>query len=99
MSEKSKSSLKTLIEGFIEDAIISSSFIDKVITNITLIALESKKIAEAILTLNDRLTVHEDLILKLAQTQYNNAKDVKDKEVASLTTVIIAPKQKPPKPN
>ena len=99
MSEKSKSSLKMLIQGFIEDTIVSSSFINKIIMNITLVALESKKIADAILTLNDRLNIHEDLILKLAQTQYSNVKDAKDKETTSLTTVIVVPKQKPSKPN
>jgi hypothetical protein len=89
-----KNSFKTMIENFIEDAIVSSSHIHKLISSVTLIAQESKRITELILVLNDRLNTHEELILKLAQANRNAAKDPLDS-----VGINAKSKQNPPKSN
>jgi len=91
MSEKTKSPLKLMIEGIIEEAIVASTHINKIVSGVTLMALETKKIAETILILNDRINTHEDLILRLAQAQRKDPGE----SIDTMTKV----KQKPSKPN
>jgi len=91
MSQKPKSPLRTMVEGIIEEAIVSSAHITKIVSSITLVALETKKLAETILILNDRLNAHEDLILKLTKVQ--------QKETTDSIDTITRVKQKPSKPN
>lgn len=87
-----KSAFKLMVENIIEEAIVSSTHIGKLISSVTAIANESRKIAETILILNDRLNSHEELILKLAQLQRTSAKDPTEIDFSKS-------KQKPQKPN
>lgn len=91
MNDKNKSPFKTMIEGFIEEKIATSTHINKIVTSLTLVAVETKKIAETILTLNERLNTHEELILKLAQTQRKDPTESIDN--------MLKAKPKPTKPN
>lgn len=91
MSQKTKSPLKTMVEGIIEEVILSSAHVNKIVTSLTLMALETKKLAETLLILNERLDTHEDMILKLAQTRHKDPAD-------SIDTMMKV-KQKPSKPN
>jgi hypothetical protein len=90
MSEKS--AFKSMMEGFIEKSIASSPHFRKLVDSMTILALESKKVAEAILVLNNRLNDHEQLILKLVELQRNKPKD-------SLDIDLLKNKEKPSKPN
>jgi len=90
MSEKS--AFKSMMEGFIEKSIASSPHFRKLVDSMTILALESKKIAEAILVLNNRINEHEQLILKLIESQSNKPKD-------SLNIDLLKTKEKPSKPN
>jgi|GEM_PF-3530389 len=89
-----KSPIKNIVDSFIEQSIESSSQVKKLITSVTLIAMESKKIAEAILVLSKRLDEHEELILKIVELQRGNS--VKD-PVDSIE--FIKSKEKSSKPN
>lgn len=86
-----KNTLKTVVENFIEQSIVSSSYIKKIIANITIMALESKKITETILLLNKRLDDHETIILKLLESNKASQKD-------SLVEILNS-KEKNSKPN
>lgn len=90
MSEKS--AFKSMMEGFIEKSIASSPHFRKLVDSMTILALESKKVAETILVLNNRLNDHEQLILKLVELQRNKPKD-------SLDIDLLKNKEKPSKPN
>jgi hypothetical protein len=90
MSEKS--AFKSMMEGFIEKSIASSPHFRKLVDSMTILALESKKVAEAILVLNNRLNEHEQLILKLVELQRAKPKD-------SLDIDLLKTKEKPSKPN
>lgn len=81
-----------MMEGFIEKSIASSPHFRKLVDSMTILALESKKVAEAILVLNNRLNDHEQLILKLVELQRNKPKD-------SLDIDLLKNKEKPSKPN
>lgn len=91
MSEKTKSPFKTMIEGFIEESIATSIHVNKIVSSITLVALETKKLAESLLVLNDRLNTHEELILKLAKAQRKDSSESID--------TMLKEKPKPSKPN
>jgi len=86
-----KNTLKMVVENFIEQSIVSSSYIKKIIANITIMALESKKITETILLLNKRLDDHETIILKLLESNKASQKD-------SLVEILNS-KEKNSKPN
>jgi len=91
MSEKN--GFKGVIESFIEKSIESSSYLNKVIDNISIIANETKKVAEAILILNNRINEHEHLILTILELQKIKQKD-------SFEIDILKSKdKKPSKPN
>lgn len=81
-----------MMEGFIEKSIASSPHFRKLVDSMTILALESKKVAEAILVLNNRINEHEQLILKLVELQRAKPKD-------SLDIDLLKTKEKPSKPN
>jgi hypothetical protein len=64
-----KDGLKLMIDKFIEDALHSSNYMKLLTKNLTLIATETKKLAEFVLLVNDRLNQHEQLLLKLTSQQ------------------------------
>jgi len=78
----SKRGLKDIINELFESSLISSKFIQKIVQNITIVANESKKIADVLLTLNDKINYHEQLILKLINMQIEN-KDKLDYDIKS----------------
>jgi len=87
----SKSGLRVIIEDFFEDSLASSSLTKKMLQSISLIANETKKIADALITINDRLNQHEQVILKLVNMQVEK----KDKQA----DYTLKPKEGPSKPN
>ena len=91
MSEKS--ALKLMLEGFIEKSIAASPHFIRLIDAVTIIAVESKKMAEAVLILNNRMNVYELFILKLIEIQRSN------KQKDSLDIDILKTNEKPSKPN
>ena len=78
----SKRGLKDIINELFESSLTSSKFIQKIVQNITIVANESKKIADVLLTLNDKINYHEQLILKLINIQIEN-KDKLDYDIKS----------------
>ena len=78
----SKRGLKDIINELFESSLTSSKFIQKIVQNITIVANESKKIADVLLTLNDKINYHEQLILKLINIQIEN-KDKLDYNIKS----------------
>jgi hypothetical protein len=71
----SKNTLKSMIENFIERSMETSQYIKKLAASVTIIAVESKKLAEVIFTLNQRVNDHEELLLKLIEMQRHTTKD------------------------
>ena len=64
-----KNTLKTMAKSFIEQAVESSEHIKKLIAGMTLIAVETKKIAELMLVLSKRLDEYEMIIFKIIEVQ------------------------------
>lgn len=82
-----------MVENFIEQSIETSQYIKKLTASVTLVAIESKKLAEVILTLNQRVNDHEELILKLIEMQRRPTKD-------RIDSIEVSPnKEKSSKPN
>lgn len=54
--------LKSLFEVFFDKSIASSSVTKTLIGNIKTIAVETKKIAECLVAMNERLDLHEKII-------------------------------------
>lgn len=86
------SSLKKMLKNFIEQSIETSTYVNKLMSNVTLIATESKKIADIIFLLNKRIDDHEILILKLLEHQHSASKN-------SVDVNILKTKEKSSKPN
>jgi|688.fasta_scaffold737060_3 hypothetical protein len=87
-----KSYFKFTIEKLLEDSLISSEYMKKIFNNITIIAVETKKMAETVMKMNDRLNQHEEIILQLAN-QINQTKEKND----SLS--YVKSNREPSKPN
>jgi len=64
---KSKSVFNAMIEKYFEEMVQSSEHIKKIVHNISIIANESKKIAEFVLIINQKLNSHEELLLRLIE--------------------------------
>ena len=58
-----------MAKSFIEQAVESSEHIKKLIAGMTLIAVETKKIAELMLVLSKRLDEYEMIIFKIIEVQ------------------------------
>ena len=80
------------MESFIERSIESSPHFRKLLDSMTILAVETKKIAETIFILNNKIKEHEQLILKLAELYQAKSKD-------SPNIDLLATKEKPSKPN
>jgi hypothetical protein len=62
---REKSGFKVLVDGFFENSLAASNYMKTIVQNLTLVALETKKLADALLRMNDRLDRHEILIADL----------------------------------
>jgi hypothetical protein len=70
-----KNALKTMAKSFIEQAVESSEHIKKLIAGMTLIAIETKKVAELMLVLSKRLDEYEMIIFKIIEVQEASKKN------------------------
>jgi len=70
-----KNTLKTMAKSFIEQAVESSEHIKKLIAGMTLIAIETKKVAELMLVLSKRLDEYEMIIFKIIEVQEASKKN------------------------
>ena len=87
-----KSGLKGLVDEYIEGALASSDVINVILKGMTIVATESKKIADYITALNDRLDQHEKIILALVEAQKDKNKGV---EAAAMNFNSSKAPQKP----
>lgn len=84
---------RSIVEKLFEESLASSKYVKKILDNMVLIALETKKIAEVMTEMNERLNQHEDAILKIIELQQQkNQSDVVEQ-------VFIKNKEEPSKPN
>ena len=74
-----KSTFKSFLEKAFDESLESSTFMQKVVDSITIVANETKKVAELMLRINDRLNQHEKIILMLLDVQ--NEKQKKEQYV------------------
>ena len=88
-----KSGLKGLVDEYIEGALASSGVINVILKGMTIFATESKRIADYITALNDRLDQHEKIILALVEAQKDKNKGVE------AAVVNFANSKAPQKPN
>jgi hypothetical protein len=86
----SKSGFKAMAEKFIEDSLEVSPLLKKIAHSITLVATESKRLAELMLVINNRLNTHEEIILRLVEAQ---------KEKKEQMDYKIQTRREPTKPN
>lgn len=89
-----KERLKSIFENLLEDSLHTSEYVKKIVTAMSMVASESKKITDLVLIINERLYHHEELILMLLDQQKEKTK----KEGQSLD-LFSNNKQDPPKPN
>jgi len=80
-----KPSLKNLFDSFFDNSLASSSITKLLINNIKTIATETRKIAENLVVLNERLDIHEKIITELYNKEEKTTFDysAKRKEGAS----------------
>lgn len=64
-----------MAKSFIEQAVESSEHIKKLIAGMTLIAIETKKVAELMLVLSKRLDEYEMIIFKIIEVQEASKKN------------------------
>lgn len=57
--------LKVMLDSLFESSLINSSSFGNLVNNVRILALETKKLAEFIVTLKSRLDQHENLIMSL----------------------------------
>lgn len=88
----SKSFLKKIFEEYLQ----ASELAKKLVDNITITALETKKIADLMLKMNDRLNQQERVILTLLDL--HNERERREKE-KNTEYVSVKPKDKSKKPN
>jgi len=87
-------SLKSIVNKILEDSLRTSTFISSLVNNFSKMAEETKKIADLLLKINERLNQHEDVILTLVKLH-----DERVKKERNIDYVEIESKQKPNKPN
>jgi len=80
-----------MVEKYFEEMVESSEYIKKIVNNISIVANESKKIAEFALIINQRLNSHEELLLRLIEEK----KEKKD----LFSDYAAKSKNEPNKPN
>ncbi len=90
----SSGSFKSLMEKVFDESLQTSTFVKKIIDNVSITTLETKKIADILFKLNERLNQHEKIILTLLDLHTSE----KEKE-KNVNYVDIKPKEKPQKPN
>lgn len=69
-----KPGIKGIIEGLLEDSISSSAVVLALVSNVKIIANESKRLAEFLMQLNDRIEQHEKIILQICDLQKSKDK-------------------------
>lgn len=57
--------LKVMLDSLFESSLINSSSFGNLVNNVRILALETKKLAEFIVTLKSRVDQHENLIMSL----------------------------------
>lgn len=62
---KLKDSIKSMVDKMVEESLMASNYMKKLLNNITIIAVETKKLTDHVLTMNSRLNKHEEIILRL----------------------------------
>lgn len=90
------SSLKSFVGKMFEESLQASEFMSKIIDNVGKMAVETKKMADLLLKVNERLNQHERVILTLLDLHNERERKEKEKNV-DYTSVKSA--EKPPKPN
>jgi|APGre2960657404_1045060.scaffolds.fasta_scaffold323677_2 hypothetical protein len=89
-------SFKSFLGKVFEDSLSSSEFMKKIIDNVTTVAAETKKIADLMLKMNERLNQHERVILTLLDL--HNERERKEKE-KNADHANVKLKEKQEKPN
>lgn len=83
---------KTIAKNMFEESLASSKYIKKILDNMILVANETKKIADALIKMNERLNQHEEAILKIIELQQKN-------QIDDVEHLFSKSKQEPSKPN
>lgn len=85
-----KDSIKSMIDKLVEESLMASHHIKKLLNSITILAAETKKLTELVITMNNRLNKHEEIILRLANQPKENRTEAEN---------IVKPKKDPMKLN
>ena len=64
-----KTGIKSIIDEVLENAVNSSSAVGLLLNSVKLLATEMKKVAENVMTINERLNEHEKAIELLCKLQ------------------------------
>lgn len=92
----SNGGFKSFLGKVFEDSLSSSKFMKKIIDSVATIAAETKKIADLMLKMNERLNQHERVILTLLDL--HNERERKEKE-KNADYANVKSKEKQEKPN
>jgi|LauGreDrversion4_2_1035121.scaffolds.fasta_scaffold627131_3 hypothetical protein len=64
-----KSGIKGILDEVLENAVNSSSVVGLLLNSVKLLAIETKKVAEVVTNINERLNKHEQAIQLLCELQ------------------------------
>jgi len=64
-----KSGIKGMLDEVLENAVNSSSVVGLLLNSVKLLAIETKKVAEAVTNIHERLNKHEQAIQLLCELQ------------------------------
>jgi len=81
-----KTGIKSIIDEMLENAVNSSSVVGLLLNSVKLLATETKKVAENLMTINERLNEHEKAIELLCKLQSEKTDVVSYAKTTKTTT-------------
>lgn len=94
-----KSGIKSLFENIVEEAISASSSISMLAQSIQVIAVESKKIAESVLLLSEKINQHETIIVEICNMLVEQSEKNDKKQSYAQLSLSTLKSNKDTKPN
>jgi len=71
---KLKGSIKSVVDKLVEESLMASNYMRNLLNNITIVVVETKKLTELVITMNDRLNKQEEIILRLVNQNQSKTK-------------------------
>ncbi|MBM3194168.1 MAG: hypothetical protein FJZ60_00205 [Chlamydiae bacterium] len=63
-----------MVDKLVEESLMASNYMRNLLNNITIVVVETKKLTELVITMNDRLNKQEEIILRLVNQNQSKTK-------------------------